>query len=201
VLAVVVRGGDGLIYSLMCADAQNGCDASASQPNWIPLPLPPSPSGIFVGKPAALWPLDNTGLTVAAVTDDRAVMLITHVDSAADGASWDRAVNISNDLAPDDPDPGVAIAMLNVAGDVFFYARNQQRMLVSDSLSTTFFSIGGVLASPPSVATLIHNGIRVEVAAIIDDHGHPGVWWRYNESVDLFPCTYNRPGTCLECGL
>jgi hypothetical protein len=201
-LAVLVRGGDGLIYRLPCtdADADSVCGPSAARANaWMPLPAPPSPSAIFVGKPSAFWALDNTKLTVAAVSDDRAVMLMTDVE--AGGGAWDRVPTISNDLAPDDLDPGVAIAPSSTPGFVAFFARNQQRLLVSDFFSTTFPSIGGILASPPSVATFIQNGMRTEIAAIIDDHGRPGVWWRYNQNVSLFPCYYNRPGTCMECGL
>jgi hypothetical protein len=198
-LAVLVRGGDGLIYWLHCTDADSGCVASAAQPNaWMPLPAPPSPSAIFVGKPSAFWPLDNTGLTVAAVSDDRRVMLIAGLDKGV--GDWAAVGPISNDLAPDDPDPGVAIAMQSVPGGLGFFARNQQRLLVSDTLQTTYSSIGGILASPPSVTTIIHDGIRTDLAAIIDDHGHPGVWWRYNDGI-AFPCYYNRPGTCMDCGL
>jgi len=197
-LAVLVRGGDGLIYWFACTtDADSGCVASAAQADaWTALPAPPSPSAIFVGKPSAFWPLDNTKLTVAAITDDRAAMLIT--DVAGGGAAWDKVVTISNDLAPDDPDPGVAIAPSD-PGQVAFFARNQQGLLVSDFFSTTFPSIGGILASPPGVTTIIHGGVRTDLAAIIDDHGHPGVWWRYYGVA--FPCYYNRPGTCMECGL
>ena len=200
VLAVVVRGGDGLIYRLACMDAQNGCTAIAAQPNaWMPLPPPPSPSGIFVGKPSAFWALDNTKLTVAAVTDDRAVMVMTMVD--AGGGQWVRAESISNDLAPDDPDPGVAIATYGFPGDVSFFARNQQGLLANETLRETYSSIGGMLVSPPGVVAITHTVIRTDIAAIIDDHGHPGVWWRYQDALPAFPCYYNRPGACLECGL
>jgi hypothetical protein len=196
-LAVLVRGGDGLIYRLACTDAETGCVASAARANaWTALPAPPSPSAIFVGKPSAVWPLDNTGLMVAAVTDDRAVMLNT-----GGGGDWAPVETISNDLAPDDPDPGIAIIIPGVPADATFLARNQQGLLVTDTLSTTYFAIGGVLASPPSATTVIHSGIRTDVAALIDDHGHPGVWWRYHENTAPFPCYYNRPGTCMECGL
>jgi len=48
---------------------------------------------------------------------------------------------------------------------------------------------------------ITHTVIRTDIAAIIDDHGHPGVWWRYQDALPAFPCYYNRPGACLECGL
>src|SRR6185503_18569941 len=147
-----------LIYRLACMDAQNGCTAIAAQPNaWMPLPPPPSPSGIFVGKPSAFWALDNTKLTVAAVTDDRAVMVMTMVD--AGGGQWVRAESISNDLAPDDPDPGVAIATYGFPGDVSFFARNQQGLLANETLRETYSSIGGMLVSPPGVVAITHTVI------------------------------------------
>ena len=63
-----------------------------------------------MGKPSAVWPLDNSGLTVAAIRDDRVALLITGVD--AGGSDWVPADNISADLAPDDQNPGVAIAVV-----------------------------------------------------------------------------------------
>jgi hypothetical protein len=64
-----------------------------------------------------------------------------------------------------------------------------------------YASIGGVLVSPPAVAAIYQASIRTDVAAIIDDHGHPGVWWRYNDGQYKVPCYYNQPGACLACGL
>jgi hypothetical protein len=197
-LAVLVRGGDGLIYWLDCTDAQNDCAASASQPAaWTA--LRPPPSGIFVGKPSTYWALDTTGLVIAAIRDDRKALYMT--DVATGGSDWAVADNISADLAPDDPDPGVAIALLGTPGDVSFFARNRQGLLVSDTVTLTYYPIGGVLVSPPTVAAIYSGAIRTDVAAIIDDHGHPGVWWRYNDMNYRPPCHYNQPGTCLQCGL
>jgi hypothetical protein len=150
-----------------------------------------------VGKPSAVWPLENSGLSVAAIRDDRTVLLITGVDSG--GSAWVPAANISADLAPDDPDPGVAIVATPTPGDLAFFARNQQGLLAADTVAAKFFSIGGLIASAPGVAA-VYTGVRTDVAAIIDDHGHPGVWWRYSDGYYKAPCTYNRPGTCLQCG-
>ena len=42
---------------------------------------------------------------------------------------------------------------------------------------------------------------RIDVAALMDDHGHPGVWWRfYGGNTFTPPCNYNKPGTCAQCG-
>ena len=58
-LHVFVRGGDGRIYWLACTDASEDCDDSAKQPGaWRA--LPPPPSGIFVGKPSAVWWIEET---------------------------------------------------------------------------------------------------------------------------------------------
>lgn len=197
-LAVLVRGGDGLIYWLACTDARDDCAASAARPNaWSALP-PPS-SGIFVGKPSAVWLINNTGLTVAAVRDDRVALLTTSVNRGA--SAWAPIDTVNDQLAPDDPDPGIAITIAASPGDVVFFARNQQRLLVSDTTQLKFFPIGGVLASPPAAVGIYHGDIRTDVAAIIEDHGRPGVWWRFRDSAYVAPCHYNRPGTCGVCGL
>jgi hypothetical protein len=199
-LAIVVRGGDGLIYWLNCTDANamQPCATSATgQDAWKALP-PPS-AGIFVSKPSAIWPMgNNIGLIVAAVRDDRKAQLITHVDGG--GSDWLPAGNVmvNDDLAPDDQKPGVAITTSNNPTVVTFLARNQQRLLVSDTQDQQFPSIGGVLVSPPGAVTVVHQTVRTDVAAIIDDHGHPGVWWRFQDG-DYAPAC-DAPGSCTECG-
>jgi hypothetical protein len=197
-LAVVVRGGDGLIYGSICTDTLNDCAAGDAPPTaWSALP-PPS-SGIFVGKPSAVWLRDAAGLTVAAIRDDRVALVMTRVN--AGGGDWMSAGYVNDHLAPDDPDPGVAISIGATPGDVAFFARDRQRLLTSHTLVHSFFSIGGVLASPPATVAIQHGTLRRDVAAIIVDHGRPGVWWRYNDGNFAAPCHYNRPGTCAECGL
>jgi hypothetical protein len=197
-LAVVVRGGDGLIYWFACADAEHDCASDLARPNaWSALPAPPS--GIFVGKPSAVWWRDDTALMVAGVRDDRVAMVITRVNDG--GIDWIAAANVNGKLSPDDPNPGVAITISSTPGDPVFFARNHQGLMVSDTLRLGFFPIGGVLASPPGATAVYKAFVRMDVAAIIHDHGHPGVWWRYNDGDYVAPCHYNRPGTCAECGL
>jgi len=198
-LAVLVRGGDGLIYELACMDANVDCSAS-SQGAWQPLPPPPS-SGIFVGKPAATWLRDASGLTVAAITDDRVALVMTRVN--AGGGTWLPADTVDVDLSRDDPQPGVAIAMSWIPGELDILAANYQGILFTDARQSTSYPIGGVLASPPSAVAIYGLGglVRTDVAAIIDDHGHPGVWWRYNDGNYVPPCHYNSPTACLQCGL
>ena len=82
-----------------------------------------------------------------------------------------------------------------------FFGRNQSGLLVTDTLALSYFPIGGVLASPPGAVAVYNGHARMDVAAIVDDHGHPGVWWRYNDQSYTPPCYYNRPATCLQCGL
>ncbi len=202
VIAIVVRGRDGLIYWLKCGDADADCASSAAGPDaWSALPSPlPSPSSrIFVGKPSAVWMRNGAELTVAAVRDDRIAVVLKNLNDG--GTDWLPADNVNLYLPPDDPEPGVAITLLSTPGEVGFFARNQQGLLISETLQTKFFPIGGVLASPPGAVAIYQGGIRTDVAAIIDDHGHPGVWWRYNDGDYLAPCHYNRPGKCGECGL
>jgi hypothetical protein len=42
----------------------------------------------------------------------------------------------------------------------------------------------------------------LHIAALIDDHGHPGVWLKYYGVSGGFQpgCNYNAPGTCAQCG-
>jgi hypothetical protein len=194
VLAVFVRGGDGLIYRLACTDADEDCTTSASLPDaWTALPAPPS--GTFVGKPAAVWLLDSYGLTVAAVRDDRTVLMLTNVNTVK--GEWQSAGNINADLGPTEREPGVAITPSDTPADPVFFARNQRGLLVSDTRLQTFFPIGGVLASAPAAVGLYHQTVRTDVAAIILDHGRPSVWWRYSDGKHVPPCT--RPGSCGTC--
>jgi hypothetical protein len=61
---------------------------------------------------------------------------------------------------------------------------------------------GGVLASAPAVVWP-RNGVKpVDIAAVIDDHGRPGVWSKFLslDGSDRPPCNDNAPGTCAQCG-
>src|SRR6185503_15520281 len=126
--------------------------------------LPPPPMGVFVGKPSAVWMRDATGLTVAAIRDDRVAMVIVRVNVG--GSDWQLAQNLNANLAADDPDPGVAITFSPTPMDPSLFARNRQGLLVSHSLQLDFFPIGGVLASPPGVVAMYHGFVRTDVAAI-----------------------------------
>jgi hypothetical protein len=201
-LAVVVRGGDGLIYWLhYCSDgnAPQACPGATGPSVWTWTALPPPSSGIFVGKPSAVWLLDNGGLNVVAIRDDRVALRMSGVDSLI--SDWAPAENINADLAPNDPNPGVAITPFSTPGGLAFFARNPQGLLVNDTTDSTFASIGGLLVSPPAAVAVYHASLRTDIAAIIDDHGHPGVWWRFNDAGYTAPCNYNLPGTCAQCGL
>ncbi len=138
-LAVFVRGGDGLIYWLSCRDAPEDCDDQrcASPSAWTA--LPPPPSGIFVGKPSAVWLAQQTGLTVAAIRDDRVAMYITGINSG--GTAW-RArrppqcrsrSRRSGSRRRDRDDP-------QTPGELAFFARNRRRLLVNDTLATDVLS-------------------------------------------------------------
>ena len=194
-LAVFVRGGDGLIYWLSCMDADADCEDSAGKPEaWTA--LPPPPSGIFVGKPSVVWLLGTPGLSVAAVRDDRVAMYSSRLQTG--GTGWRAAEYLNGDLDPNDPDPGVGIALTSDLGELVFYARNRRRLLVSPTTTAKYFPIGGVLASPPAVVATYHVAARTDIAAIIDDHGRPGVWWRFNHPSFTVPC-YDGFGPCAQC--
>jgi len=195
-LAVFVRGGDGLIYGLDCQDARMLCAASASRADaWRA--LPPPPEGIFVGKPPAVWLLDGSALMVAAVSDGRIPWVIA---GALDG--WNAWLSIDTfDLAPDDRNPGVAVETVGNAADVGYFARDPRGLLVNNSRGTHYYPLGGVLASPPA-AVGVHPGsyYRIDIVALVDDHGHPGVWWKFFDRSYQAPCNFNQTGTCAQCG-
>jgi hypothetical protein len=196
-IAVVVRGRDGLIYWLNCTDAGDGCVTSATGPGaWVALPAPSM--GIFVSKPSAVWPISNVGLVIAAVRDDRLAQVMMHVD--AGGGDWlaTSLVKVNGDLALDDPDPGVALTYDSTPNEITFFARNGKGLLVSDTTDATFPSIGGVLLSPPAAVAYYEGPVRTDVAALVDDHGHPGVWWRFNDVSYTPPCNASAP--CTPCG-
>jgi hypothetical protein len=56
------------------------------------------------------------------------------------------------------------------------------------------------MASPPAVILAPHGYARIDVAALIEDHGRPGVWWRFFDPGYAAPCNYNLPGACAVCG-
>ena len=62
--------------------------------------------------------------------------------------------------------------------------------------------MGGVLASAPAVVIAPQGVSRIDVAAIIEDHGRPGVWWKFFSGDGGYtpPCNFNKPGTCAQCG-
>jgi hypothetical protein len=105
------------------------------------------------------------------------------------------------DLAPDDQNPGVAIETVGGAGDVGFFARDRRGLLVNNNRTSHYFALGGVLASPPAVVGIRPGSYyRMDVVALVDDHGHPGVWWKFFDRFYQAPCNFNQTGTCAQCG-
>jgi hypothetical protein len=195
-LGISVLGGDGLLYWLVCTDPDALCAASAAQQDaWAALPAPPS--GTFIGKPSALWLRNTTTDTrmVVAVDADR----IAWFASGPPGA-WGAWIElIYADLEPADPNPSVAIESWGTVDGVSFLARNRLGQLADLDLGFAY-KLGGVLASAPGGATLSKDWYRRDVAALIDDHGKLGVWWRYLDFSYQSTCNYNQPGACLQCG-
>jgi hypothetical protein len=103
------------------------------------------------------------------------------------------------DLAPDDPKPGVSVEAQGNFWTMGFFARGRTGLMVNASLSYAY-SLGGTLASAPAaIGSMLGTG-RMDVAALIDDHGRPGVWWKFFDWAYKAPCNYNQPGTCAQCG-
>jgi hypothetical protein len=185
------------MYVLNCADPATMCATSAARADaWTALPSEPS-GRTFIGKPSADYQPDGW-LMVEAVADDRAARLIGgYLGSFRYDSGW---IPQAIDLDPADPEPGVAIQLVGANRSLF--ARNQRHALVTtDGNEIVYPPMGGVLASVPAQVIAPHGVSRMDVAALIADHGHPGVWWKFF-SFDGYtaPCNYNAPGTCAQCG-
>jgi hypothetical protein len=193
-LDVLVLGGDGLVYVLTCTDPAAGCAASATGAGaWTALPA--GPGGSMVSKPSAAWSPDGQSLYMTAVAKDGVGWLIgADGDGSFAGKTWS-PVPLEVDHA--DPAEGIAIAF---APELGMFARNPQHALINGSPSFVYPPLGGVLASAPAVASPAVGGPWIDIAAVIEDHGHPGVWWKFWGPSYVPPCNYNLPGTCAQCG-
>jgi len=100
------------------------------------------------------------------------------------------------DLAPDDPQPSVAPYTPGRFENVWFFARNRRGLLANVSKDDELVPLGGVLASAPAAAGI---GTRVVAAALVNDHGRLGVWWKFWGGFTM-PCTYNASDACATCG-
>ena len=196
-LYVAVMGGDGLVYLRDCDDASQLCAGSATSPSaWMAFPS--TPPGAFVGAPSIVWLPDNDALMLAAVGQDRRAYVVSY--RPGDVGNWTEVTSL--DLDPADPRPGVTVQAITNFGTMGFWARARSGLLVNASLFVDgAYRIGGVLASVPAAVGQTQSPYRIDVAALIDDHGKPGVWWRFDAPGYNAPCNYNQPGTCGQCGL
>jgi len=198
-LTVVVRGRDGLLYQQTCRDPRQGCIANAGNPDvWTPLD-PPLAGWSFVGKPNVVWSrdADRAWMVVAAAGTDHRAHWLWHSEGSQWGngtSGWQELTTL--DLAPDDPEPAVGIDTRGSYADVGFFARTRQGLLANISKEDGTYLLGGILASPPGSAGA---GSRVLVVGLMNDHGRPGVWWKFANGFTP-PCTYNAPGACATCG-
>jgi hypothetical protein len=191
-LSVLVRGGDGLIYLFTCTDATT-CAANAGRPDaWSPLPAPPP--GTLIGKPTAVF-IASGNLKVAAVASDRTAWLIDGAGVDFSNRGWGILPGI--EVMPGDPDPAVAVQAYGDA--IGLYARGPRGTLIDASPWYFISALGGVIKSAPAVTAALDGQPWVHFAALVDDHGHPGVWLKYYGGFKA-PCNYNAPGTCAQCG-
>jgi hypothetical protein len=186
-VGVLVLGGDGLVYARLCTDPQT---TMCSGRGWTPLPASPPR---FISKPMAVWS-DTVWLMVTAVAEDNDGWVIGGNDGGFDGSYWQR---LPIDLMDADPNPGVAIQVY--AGELGFHGRNARRAHAESTSSGSLPPLGGVLTAAPGVVSPREGDLRIDVAAVIEDHGHPGVWWKFWGGFTP-PCNYNVPGTCAQCG-
>jgi hypothetical protein len=193
-LRVAVLGGDGLLYLLECSDPQNLCVTTAGKPNaWIASTAPP-PGG-FLGPPSIVWLGQDQVLMFAAVGQDHVAYVAGY--QASGWGPWTAAPYL--DLAPNDPTPGVAINALGSISTIGLSGRNSRSILANVGIQVWYPPLGGVLASTPAVVGA-QTAYRIDFAALIEDHGKLGVWWKFDDLNYHAPCNYNQPGTCNQCG-
>jgi hypothetical protein len=147
----------------------------------------------IISKPMALW-AEDSWLMVTTVAEDNDGWLIGGTGAGFDGSAWQR---LPIDLMDGDPNPGVAVQFF--AGELGFHGRNARRAHVQSSGTSALPPFGGVLTATPGVVSPRQGEYRIDVAAVIEDHGHPGVWWRFWGGYTP-PCNYNVPGMCAQCG-
>jgi hypothetical protein len=199
-MMVLVRGNDGLLYSLSCTDPATLCAASAGRPKpWTA--LPPLPPGASIGKPNAAFLTDGRLFVTAAALDGSPWLIGSDSSGSEFGDTfWIPLSGI--DLMDDDPDPTIGVT---VNGDnIGFYARGASGRLINASIGQRNFNLGGIVASGVGTTAALDGQLSVYIAALINDHGHPGVWVKYysaaNGSGYFAPCNYNAQGTCNQCG-
>jgi hypothetical protein len=192
-LDVLVLGNDNLLYVFNCTDPATMCAASAARPDaWTPLPA----DRTIVSKASPAYQ-PNGWLMVAAVADDGTAWLIGGYQGSFAGSTW-VPLTTNVDLDPKDPAPGVTMQFIGY--NRTFYARNARHEFVTTD-GSYYPPMGGLLKSVPGAVVAPYGVSRIDVAAVMDDHGHPGVWWKFF-SGDGYkpPCSYNAPGTCAQCG-
>jgi hypothetical protein len=197
-VSVAVLGNDGLIYVRSCGDPATTCAGNMGPSDaWTALDAPP-PGTKIVSKPSATF-LSDGRLCLTVVSDDDAAWLVVSEGGGArfDTASWQSLPHVG--LMPEDPVPGVAV--IGAGSAVSFYARGPRGRLIYAERWYLRFNLGGILASPPAVTFALDGSPGIHVAAVIEDHGRPGVWVKYYVP-DGFqpPCNLNAPGTCAQCG-
>jgi hypothetical protein len=191
-LSVLVRGRDGVIYLFTCGDATTCAASGARSDAWSALPAPPT--GAFIGKPNAVF-IASGELRVTAVADDRTAWLIGGAGVDFSTSAWVLLPGI--ELMPSDPDPAVAVQAYGNA--IGLYARGPHGTLIDASPYYFISPLGGLIKSAPGVTSALDGEPWVHFAAVIDDHGHPGVWLKYYGGFQAL-CNYNAPGTCAQCG-
>ena len=187
-LNVFVRGNDGNIYTLPCTLPLPGMTGAVTPGEWEQLPAVDA-----IGKPAAS--ARDGWLFVTAVSPDRSSLVI-----GGTLGGWGGWVSVPIQLSPLDPEPSVALG----GSDVRYFGPDRRGLLVSASRWEATYTIGGLLASSAG-AVLSRDMSRYDVVGLVDDHGRPGVWWKFNGGSAVNrgfvpPCNYNAPGACAVCG-
>jgi hypothetical protein len=186
-LNVIVRGYDGNLHNLPCTRVGSGAATTIAPDRWQAV-LAHWSGQPFIGKPSTNWDGDGTYLYVAAVTADHKGWVNGFLDA------WGFWASIPIELSPLDSDPSIAKA----GSDNRYFAADRRGLLIDGTRWDVTYPVGGVPGSAVS-AVMSHNGSQIHVAAVIDDHGRPGVWWKFKGGF-VPPCNYNAPGTCGACG-
>jgi hypothetical protein len=187
-LHIFVRGFDDNLYDLPCTRAGAGTLTNLIPDTWQRVlehwnGLP------FIGKPSAIWDSEGAYLYVSAVTSDHTGWVNGFLDH------WGQWAPIPIELSSLDDEPSIAFA----GSDNRYFAADRRGLLMDGSRWTSpTITVGGVPSSAVS-SVMSRDASRIDVAARIDDNGHPGVWWKFKGAF-VPPCNYNAPGACAMCG-
>jgi hypothetical protein len=190
-LNIFVFGNGGQLFAAFGSLPLPGTGGAVTFGEWQAIPY-----GFGLGRPNA-WGRDGWMFYTVVGTD-----YTPWVNGWSAETSWGRWVSLHPgiEISRTDPEPSVGIA----GPDARYFAPDRRGLIRSASRWEPSYVIGGLVSSSVG-ASLSRDYSRYDIAALVDDHGRPGVWWKYNSGVAtgskfVPPCNYNAPGACAVCG-